>query len=62
VNIYGGTLNSGAQGVMKIDDLLIVYGGLFDGTSGWPFYWINGQLIPVTELGTSASIAGIFVK
>jgi len=62
INVTGGPTYSVAKGVAKIDNMLVVCGQRSSGQGQLPFYTINGEYYPVTEIGSNVEIYGIYVK
>jgi hypothetical protein len=62
INVTAGGTYSIAMGVAKIDDMLVICGQSSSAQAQGPFYMVNGEFYPITELGSDVAIYGIFVK
>jgi hypothetical protein len=49
-------------GIAKVDELLVISGQRSTAQGHFPFYTVNGEYYPVTEMGASVQVHGIYVK
>lgn len=61
-NVTDPTVGSIAYGLVKIDDMLVVCGERSTNQGSQPFYTVNGEYFPITEMGSTVAIRGVFVK